>query len=104
MEFLIAPRGSGTPQALCSSYLRHAPETSRCPVGARKHDPKLWHWPVLMIAVEYAGHELGVGVKLGLLLGAFLLSVTKALDVVAMLEHSNRSVSPTPQFFWRAPS
>jgi SGNH domain-containing protein len=33
------------------------------------------HWPVLIIAVLYEGHELSVGVKMLLLLGAFLLSI-----------------------------
>jgi peptidoglycan/LPS O-acetylase OafA/YrhL len=44
-------------------------------VGDRSYAFYLWHWPVLIIAVEYEGHELAVGVKLALLLGAFLLSV-----------------------------
>ena len=35
----------------------------------------LWHWPVLVIATEYAGHELSTGVRLVLLAGAFLLSM-----------------------------
>jgi peptidoglycan/LPS O-acetylase OafA/YrhL len=44
-------------------------------VGDRSYAFYLWHWPVLIIAVEYEGHELAVGVKLVLLLGAFLLSM-----------------------------
>jgi peptidoglycan/LPS O-acetylase OafA/YrhL len=44
-------------------------------VGDRSYAFYLWHWPVLVIAVDYEGHELGVGVKLMLLLGAFVLSV-----------------------------
>ena len=44
-------------------------------VGDRSYAFYLWHWPVLIIAVQYAGHELGVGIKLLLLLGAFLLSI-----------------------------
>jgi len=44
-------------------------------VGDRSYAFYLWHWPVLIIAVAYVGHELAVGVKLGLLLGAFLLSM-----------------------------
>jgi peptidoglycan/LPS O-acetylase OafA/YrhL len=44
-------------------------------VGDRSYAFYLWHWPVLIIAVEYEGHELSVGVKLLLVLGAFLLSI-----------------------------
>lgn len=44
-------------------------------VGDRSYAFYLWHWPVLIIAVQYAGHELSLGVKLLLLAGAFLLSI-----------------------------
>ena len=44
-------------------------------VGDRSYSFYLWHWPVLIIAVEYEGHELAVGVKLLLVVGAFLLSI-----------------------------
>jgi len=44
-------------------------------VGDRSYAFYLWHWPVIVIAVLYEGHELEVGVKLLLLLGAFLLSI-----------------------------
>jgi peptidoglycan/LPS O-acetylase OafA/YrhL len=44
-------------------------------VGDRSYAFYLWHWPVLTIAVLYEGHELEVGMKLFLLLGAFLLSI-----------------------------
>jgi peptidoglycan/LPS O-acetylase OafA/YrhL len=44
-------------------------------VGDRSYAFYLWHWPVLIIAAEYAGHELSVGVNLVLLAGAFLLSI-----------------------------
>jgi peptidoglycan/LPS O-acetylase OafA/YrhL len=43
-------------------------------VGDRSYGFYLWHWPVLTIAVQYAGHDLSTGVKLLLLLGAFGLS------------------------------
>jgi peptidoglycan/LPS O-acetylase OafA/YrhL len=44
-------------------------------IGDRSYAFYLWHWPPLVIALVYEGHELEVGVKLLLLLGAFLLSV-----------------------------
>jgi peptidoglycan/LPS O-acetylase OafA/YrhL len=44
-------------------------------VGDRSYAFYLWHWPVLIIASEYAGHDLPVRTTLLLLAGAFLLSV-----------------------------
>jgi peptidoglycan/LPS O-acetylase OafA/YrhL len=44
-------------------------------LGDRSYAFYLWHWPVLVIAAQYAGHDLSLGVKLLLLVGAFLLSV-----------------------------
>jgi peptidoglycan/LPS O-acetylase OafA/YrhL len=44
-------------------------------VGDRSYAFYLWHWPVLIIASEYAGHKLPVRATLLLLAGAFLLSV-----------------------------
>ena len=44
-------------------------------IGDRSYAYYLWHWPVLIIAAEYVGHDLSLGVNLLLLLAAFLLSI-----------------------------
>ena len=62
-------------------------------LGDRSYAFYLWHWPVLVIAVQYAGHELSVFVKLLLLLGAFCLSVVS----YALVENPLRRLRwPTP--------
>jgi peptidoglycan/LPS O-acetylase OafA/YrhL len=63
-------------------------------VGDRSYAFYLWHWPVLIIAVQYAGHELSVGVKLLLLLGAFILSILS----YGLFEN------PIRRMRWRAPA
>src|SRR5262249_47636463 len=40
-------------------------------VGDRSYAFYLWHWPVLVIAALYAGHDLSLIAKLLLLAGAF---------------------------------
>jgi peptidoglycan/LPS O-acetylase OafA/YrhL len=58
---------SGGARALSCAPLRY--------VGDRSYAYYLWHWPVLIIAAQSAGHELSIGVKLLLVAGAFLLSI-----------------------------
>ena len=59
------PFGPG--RALSAAPLRY--------VGDRSYAFYLWHWPVLIIAAQHAGHDLSTEVNLLLLVGAFLLSV-----------------------------
>jgi len=44
-------------------------------VGDRSYAFYLWHWPVLIIAAQYVGHDLSPEANLLLLCGAFLLSI-----------------------------
>ena len=62
-------------------------------VGDRSYAFYLWHWPVLIIAMGYAGHELSLGLKLALVSGAFLLSIVS----YALVEDPLRRLRwPTP--------
>ena len=64
-----------------------------CYVGDRSYAYYLWHWAVLVIAVQYVGHDLSVGVKLVLMFGAFLLSILS----YGLFEN------PIRHMRWRAP-
>ena len=60
-------------------------------LGDRSYAFYLWHWPVLILATQYAGRELSLGVKLGLLAFAFLLSVAS----YRFVENPIRRMKPT---------
>ena len=62
-------------------------------VGDRSYAFYLWHWPVLVISADYAGHDLSTGVRLALLAGAFLLSILS----YALFENPIRQMRWRPQ-------
>ena len=62
-------------------------------VGDRSYALYLWHWPVLVIAADYAGHDLSTAVRLGLLAGAFGLSILS----YGLYENPIRKMSWRPQ-------
>ena len=83
---VIAARPGGAGRLLSTAPMRY--------VGDRSYAFYLWHWPVLVIAAGYAGHELSMPTRLGLLAGAFLLSVL----TYALFENPIRHMK------WRAPT
>jgi peptidoglycan/LPS O-acetylase OafA/YrhL len=58
---------SGRARSLACAPLRY--------IGDRSYAFYLWHWPILIIGAEYAGHDLSLGVKLLLAAAAFALSI-----------------------------
>ena len=70
-----------------------------CIVGDRSYAFYLWHWPVLILAAGYAGHELPLPVKLGLLVGAFLLSCASYALVENPIRRRARSRTATGAVF-----
>jgi peptidoglycan/LPS O-acetylase OafA/YrhL len=68
---IVAGIGGRTPRLAVARLLALRPMRI---VGDRSYAFYLWHWPVLILGDAYAGHELSVSVKLGLVAGAFLLS------------------------------
>jgi hypothetical protein len=64
-------------------------------VGDRSYAFYLWHWPVLILATEYGGHELSIAVNLGLLVGAFLLSCVSYALVENPIRRRTRSRAVT---------
>jgi peptidoglycan/LPS O-acetylase OafA/YrhL len=64
-------------------------------VGDRSYAFYLWHWPVLIIATQYAGHDLSVGANLALVAGAFALSMASYALVENPIRRSHWSPSAT---------
>ena len=64
-------------------------------VGDRSYAFYLWHWPVLILATQYAGHELSGTTQLGLVAGAFLLSCVSYSLVENPIRRRMRSPAAT---------
>lgn len=68
---LLIGAGCGNPQTVMGRALSVRPMQW---LGARSYSLYLWHWPILMIAAQYAGHHLSRWQNSGLLLGAVAAS------------------------------
>ena len=68
---LLIGAGCGNPQTVIGRALSVRPMQW---LGARSYSLYLWHWPILMIAAQYAGHHLSTWQNSGLLLGAVAAS------------------------------
>jgi peptidoglycan/LPS O-acetylase OafA/YrhL len=78
-------RAGGAARLLSLAPLRY--------IGDRSYSFYLWHWPVLVIAAAYVGHDLSTIVRIGLLAGAFLLSILS----YALVENPLRQMSWRPR-------
>jgi peptidoglycan/LPS O-acetylase OafA/YrhL len=68
---LLIWAGCGNPQTIVGRALSVRPMQW---IGARSYSLYLWHWPILMIAAQYAGHRLSAWQISGLLLAAVAAS------------------------------
>jgi len=69
---IAAGIGAQKPRFAPGRYLALAPMRY---IGDRSYTLYLWHWPVLILAAEYIGHDLPIWQNLLLLTGAFGLSI-----------------------------
>jgi peptidoglycan/LPS O-acetylase OafA/YrhL len=89
---IVAGLGDRSPRLAVARLLAVRPMRI---VGDRSYALYLWHWPVLILAAQYVGHELSVPVKLGLLVGAFLLSCASYALVENPIRRGMRSRTAT---------
>jgi peptidoglycan/LPS O-acetylase OafA/YrhL len=68
---IVAGIGTRTPRLAAGRVLALRPLSI---VGDRSYAFYLWHWPVLILAEAYVGHDLPVSVNLALVTVAFVLS------------------------------
>ena len=71
-------------------------------VGDRSYAFYLWHWPVLILAVQYEGHGLSVRTKLLLVLGAFGLSIVSYRFFENPIRHMRWSTPGRALVLWPA--
>jgi peptidoglycan/LPS O-acetylase OafA/YrhL len=64
---MLIAAGCGNPQTVVGRILSVRPMQW---LGARSYSLYLWHWPILVIAARYAGHQLSAWQNSGLLLAA----------------------------------
>jgi peptidoglycan/LPS O-acetylase OafA/YrhL len=69
-------------------------------IGDRSYTFYLWHWPVLIIAMLRAGHELKTSTNLLLLIGAFALSCVTYALFENPIRHSRRIPIRGSLAFW----
>ncbi|WP_081665579.1 acyltransferase family protein [Mycobacterium sp. UM_CSW] len=68
---MLIAAGCGNPQTVVGRVLSVRPMQW---LGARSYSLYLWHWPILVIAARYAGHQLSAWQNSGLLLAAVAAS------------------------------
>jgi peptidoglycan/LPS O-acetylase OafA/YrhL len=68
---LLIWAGCGNPQTFIGRALSVRPMQW---LGARSYSLYLWHWPILMIGAQYAGHQLSTWQNSGLLLASVAAS------------------------------
>jgi peptidoglycan/LPS O-acetylase OafA/YrhL len=64
-------------------------------MGARSYSLYLWHWPILIIPAEYAGHDLSAWQNAGLLFAAFIASAVTYRFVENPVRHARVLASRT---------
>jgi peptidoglycan/LPS O-acetylase OafA/YrhL len=85
---LVAGIGAGESRLSAARLLSLRPMFM---IGDRSYAFYLWHWPVLILAAAYVGHDLSVPAKLGLVTGAFALSCISYALVENPIRHRVRS-------------
>jgi peptidoglycan/LPS O-acetylase OafA/YrhL len=71
-------------------------------IGDRSYAFYLWHWPVLILAMEHAGHSLSLATNLLLLAGAFLLSMVSYACVENPIHRTRRLDNRVALALWPA--